>query len=276
MSASERTYLLHDVVDPSEHDEQTSHPPASVDTTIETAAPSTPPPGPKRIVVVVSHPDDAEFICAGAVARWVREGHTVIYVLLTSGDQGGEDPDVLSETLAATREAEQLAASQILGVSETIFLRLPDGSLTADLETRKLLVRTLRTIKPDVVVCQDPSFLWADQGYINHPDHRAAGQVTLDAVFPATGNPMAYRDLHAEGLPAHKIREVYLAGAKDPDVVVDITGTIDIKLRALRAHASQLGDWDPEEEIRNWGKETAAHRPGFGDYAESFKYFKIG
>ncbi len=99
--------------------------------------------------------------------------------------------------------------------------------------------------------------------------------MTLDAVFPGVGNPMAYPELRAEGLAAHKVREVYLGGAKDPDVMVDITGTIDLKLRALRAHTSQLGDWDPEEEIRNWGRDTAARQPGIGEYAESFKYFKL-
>ncbi len=275
MSAPEQTPDLHDIADPATPNAESSLSPALADSALAAHDATEPPPGPKRIAVVVAHPDDAEFGCAGTVARWVQEGHTLIYVLLTSGNQGGEDPEIAPETLAATREAEQLAACAILGVSETIFLRLPDGSLTPDLATRKLLVRTLRTIKPDVVVSMDPSFLWADQGYINHPDHRAAGQVTLDAIFPGTGNPMAYRDLHAEGLPAHKVREVYLEGAKDADVWIDITATMEIKLRALRAHASQLGDWDPEEMLRKWGKEVADRHPGSGEYAESFKYFKL-
>lgn len=266
---------LHDVVDSAEHDTETSLPPASIDAEIAAKHDHEPEPGPKRIAVVFAHPDDAEFGVAGTVARWVNEGHTLIYVSLTSGDQGGEDPNVAGQDLAKIREAEQLAASEILGVNETIFLRLPDGSITADLKTRALLVKVFRTIKPDVVVAMDPSFLWSDSGYINHPDHRATGQVTLDAVFPGTGNPMAYPELHAEGLPAHKIREVYLTAAKDPDVWIDITDTMDIKLRALRAHASQLGDWDPDKEMREWGRENAKKQPGIGEYAESFKYFKL-
>ncbi len=266
---------LHDVVDPAEHDTETSLPPASIDAEITASHEPAPEPGPKRIAVVFAHPDDAEFGVAGTVARWVNEGHTLIYISLTSGGQGGEDPNVATEDLERIREAEQLAASEILGVSETIFLRLPDGSVTADLKTRALLVKVFRTIKPDVVVSMDPSFLWSDSGYINHPDHRATGQVTLDAIFPGTGNPMAYPELHAEGIEAHKIREVYLTAAKDPDVWIDITETMETKLRALRAHTSQLGDWDPDEAMREWGRESAKKQPGIGEYAESFKYFKL-
>lgn len=274
-SAPSDQKTLHDVVDPAEHDKETSLPPASIDAEIAAKDDPARESGPKRIAAVFAHPDDAEFGVAGTIARWVKEGHTVIYVALTSGDQGGEDPTVDPKELAKVREAEQLAACEILGVSETIFLRLPDGSITADLETRARLVKVFRTIKPDVVVAMDPSFLWSDSGYINHPDHRATGQVTLDAIFPGTGNPMAYPELRAEGLDAHKIREVYLTAAKDPDVWIDITDTIDTKLSALRAHASQLNDWDPEEAIREWGRETAKKQPGIGEYAESFKYFKL-
>lgn len=275
MSVTDPTETLHDRHDLAEEDQRTSQPPGPIDG--QTASPhaTEPPPGPKRIAVVMAHPDDAEFGCAGSVARWVKEGHSVVYILLTSGDQGGEDSDVTPETLVATREAEQLAACEILGVSETIFLRLPDGELTADLATRKLLVRTLRTVRPDVVVSMDPSFLWSDSGYINHPDHRAAGQVTLDAIFPGTGNPMAYLDLRAEGLLPHKVREIYLEAAKDPNVWIDITETFDQKLRALRADVSQLHDWDPEEMMRTWASESAAQQPGIGEYAESFKHITL-
>ncbi len=233
------------------------------------------PPGPNRIAVIFAHPDDAEFICAGAVARWVTEGHHVTYVLLTSGDKGSDDPAVTPEALATTRMTEQRAACAVLGVQEICFLGYADAMLVPDLAMRKELVRVIRTIRPDVVVCQDPTVRFVGQNYLNHPDHRAAGQVTLDAIFPGTGNPMAFPDLRAEGLPPHKVREVYLGAAKDPNVWIDITATIDLKLRALRAHASQLRDWDPEEMMRKWAKESAAQQPGIGEYAESFKHFKL-
>ncbi|HYO28951.1 MAG TPA: PIG-L deacetylase family protein [Thermomicrobiales bacterium] len=233
------------------------------------------PPGPKRIAVIFAHPDDAEFICAGTVARWVAEGNHVTYVLLTSGDKGSEDPAVTPEALAATRTAEQRAACAVLGVQDVRFLGYADAMLVPDLAMRKELVRVIRTIRPDVVVCQDPTVRFVGQNYLNHPDHRAAGEATLDAVYPAARDRMTFPELLAEGLEPHKVREVYLAGAEKPDVAIDVTAYMETKLAALRCHASQMGEWDPEAEIREWAKDDAARFPGTGEYAESFKYFKL-
>jgi LmbE family N-acetylglucosaminyl deacetylase len=260
-------------------DETSSTPSAAVDAASAEAAAEAAeapiPAGPKRIAAFMAHPDDAEFMCAGTLARWAAEGNEVILVLLTRGESG-DDLDVMpSEQLIATREAEQRAANAILGLADVVFLGLPDGFLVNDLATREKLVRVMRRLKPDVVVCQDPTVRWEGQIYINHPDHRAAGDATLDALFPAAGNPRAYPQLRAEGLEPHKVREVYLAGAREPDVWIDVTDFMDIKLRALRAHVSQLGDWDPEEMLRTWAKEEAARQEGGGEYAESFKYFKL-
>jgi LmbE family N-acetylglucosaminyl deacetylase len=158
------------------------------------------PSGPKKIAVVVAHPDDAEFICAGTIARWVDEGHEVVYVLLTSGDKGSADPEMTPQKLAATREAEQREAARILGARDVIFMRYPDGELEPNLELRREIVRIIRRLKPDVVVCQDPTVRWVDTQYINHPDHRAAGEATLAAVFPAARDRMNFPELLAEGL----------------------------------------------------------------------------
>jgi LmbE family N-acetylglucosaminyl deacetylase len=262
-----------------DRDQPRSHPAAAIDAdAIEAArgaAESDESAGPKRIAVVVAHPDDAEFICAGAVARWAAEGHEVHYVLLTSGDKGSDDPNVTPDQLVATREAEQRAACEVLGVREVHFLRYPDAMLVPDIALRRELVRVIRRLKPDVVVCQDPTVRFVDQRYINHPDHRAAGEATLDAVYPAARDRMTFPELVAEGFEPHKVSEVYLAGAKDPDVAIDITDHLETKLAALRAHASQLGDWDPEPMLREWAKETAARFEGQGEYAESYKYFKL-
>jgi LmbE family N-acetylglucosaminyl deacetylase len=233
------------------------------------------PSGPKKIAVVVAHPDDAEFICAGTIARWVDEGHEVVYVLLTSGDKGSADPEMTPQKLAATREAEQREAAHILGARDVIFMRYPDGELEPNLELRREIVRIIRRLKPDVVVCQDPTVRWVDTQYINHPDHRAAGEATLAAVFPAARDRMNFPELLAEGLEPHKVREIYLAGALTPDVAIDITAYLERKLESLRAHVSQIGDWDPEPMVREWAKETAERHPGSGDYVESFKYFKL-
>jgi LmbE family N-acetylglucosaminyl deacetylase len=233
------------------------------------------PTGPKKIAVIIAHPDDAEFICAGTVARWAEEGHEIVYILLTSGDKGSDDPTMTSARLVETREAEQREAARILGVEDVIFMKYPDAELEPNLELRREITRMIRKLKPDVVVCQDPTVRWVDTQYINHPDHRAAGEATLAAVFPAARDRLTFPELLAEGLEPHKVREIYLAGAQTPDVAIDITAQMERKLESLRAHASQLGDWDFEPMIREWAQETAAQHPGTGEYVESFKYFKL-
>jgi LmbE family N-acetylglucosaminyl deacetylase len=271
-----------DTMGPSETDPNAapSEPSAAIDAEAvqvarDAADTSDEPSGPKKIAVVVAHPDDAEFICAGTIARWVDEGHEVVYVLLTSGDKGSADPEMTPQKLAATREAEQREAARILGARDVIFMRYPDGELEPNLELRREIVRIIRRLKPDVVGCQDPTVRWVDTQYINHPDHRAAGEATLAAVFPAARDRMNFPELLAEGLEPHKVREIYLAGALTPDVAIDVTAYMERKLESLRAHVSQIGDWDPEPMVREWAKETAERHPGSGDYVESFKYFKL-
>lgn len=246
----------------------------SLETAIDAQKPDAPQ-GPNRVAIIVAHPDDAEFICAGTVARWAAEGHHLTYVLITSGDKGSEDPSVTPEQLAATRTAEQRDACQVLGVEEVRFLGYADAMLVPDLAMRKDLVRVIRTLRPDVVVCQDPTVRFVGQTYLNHPDHRAAGEATLDAVYPAARDRMTFPDLLEEGLEPHKVREVYLAGAGTPDVAIDISDFMKTKLAALRCHKSQMGDWDPEEMVREWAKEDAGRFPDTGEYVETFKYFKL-
>jgi LmbE family N-acetylglucosaminyl deacetylase len=264
---------------PHDHSDEMSHPAAAVDAeSFQAAAEAAENPddtGPKRIAVIFAHPDDAEFICAGTVARWAAEGHHITYVLLTSGDKGSEDPDMTPERLVETRTAEQRAACDVLGVQDVLFLGYPDAMLVPDLNMRREMVRVLRTIRPDVVVCQDPTVRYIAQSYLNHPDHRAAGEATLDAVYPAARDRMTFPELLAEGLEPHKVAEVYLAGAAEPDVAIDITPFMELKLAALRAHASQVGHWDPEEMVRQWAREDAERFPGTGEYVESYKYFKL-
>jgi LmbE family N-acetylglucosaminyl deacetylase len=229
-------------------------------------------------LVVAAHPDDPDFGVAGAAARLASEGHAVHYLMCTSGDAGSDDPTVSPEELVRVREAEQQAAGRILGLSGVHFLRYPDGELQPTLELRKALVREMRRLKADVVLCQDPRSIVDDDGtYLNHPDHRAAGQAALDAAFPAAGNPSAFRDLLGEGLQAHKVREVwlYFTGGQHVNHWVDITATIDLKIAALEAHESQIGEWARSgglrREMLKWGQETATkHNLDFA-YAEGFQ-----
>jgi LmbE family N-acetylglucosaminyl deacetylase len=215
---------------------------------------------------------------AGTAARLARDGHEVHYLVLTSGDAGSEDPTIPPAELMRVREEEQTAAGRLLGLTSVQFLRYPDGELQPTLEVRRAIVRVIRQLRADVVLCQDPrSLVDEDSTYLNHPDHRAAGQAALDAVFPGAGNPSAFRGLLAEGLKAHKVREVwlYFTGGQHVNHFVNITDTLDQKIDALAAHASQIGEWASSgglrREMTKWAEETAQrHSLGY-QYAEAFQ-----
>lgn len=198
---------------------------------------------PQQILVILAHPDDPEFFCGASIARWVRDGHQVSYWLLTCGDKGVQDAVMAPEELCNLRHEEQRAAADVLGVKRVNFLGYPDGYLTADLKLRKEVTRIIRMEKPDILITCDPETLFAGENRINHPDHRAAGQVTLDAVFPAAGNPLYFPELiHEEGLQPHSVREVWVSGTQKPTIRLDVTDYWEIKLNALYKHKSQIGD----------------------------------
>ena len=229
-------------------------------------------------LVVAAHPDDPDFGVAGTAATLARAGHAVHYLMCTSGDAGSEDPAQSPSELMRIREAEQDAAGRALGLSGVHYLRFPDGELEPSLALRKAIVRVMRRLKADVVICQDPrSLVDDDSTYLNHPDHRAAGQAALDAAFPAAGNPSAFRDLLAEGLEPHKPREVwlYFTSSAHANHWVDISESIDQKVAALAAHDSQLGEWARNgglrTEIIKWATEEAKRRELPYDYAEGFQ-----
>ncbi|MEJ5201508.1 MAG: PIG-L deacetylase family protein [Anaerolineales bacterium] len=224
---------------------------------------------PESAMAIMAHPDDIEFTCVGTIARWVKAGTRVCYVLCTSGDAGIAEPGMTRERARNIREAEALAAAEIAGVRDVVFLREPDGMLEATLALRKKLVREIRRFRPEVILCGDPTVVWGGDNYINHPDHRAAALAAIDATFPAAGQPNVFEELEQEGLKAHKVRKVYVVGRSQNQYFVDITETIDIKVAALRAHKSQMGDWDPEVEIKKWAMELAKGKEM--EYAESFR-----
>jgi LmbE family N-acetylglucosaminyl deacetylase len=226
-------------------------------------------------MVIMAHPDDAEFSCAGTVAKWVREGKEVVYVLCTSGDKGTSDVSQSPAELAEVRRAEQQAAGRVLGVKEIVFLGYEDGLLMSTVHLRRDLVRQIRRFKPDVVICPDPTSRWYGQQYLNHPDHRAAGDSALDAVYPSARDPHVFTELLAEGLEPHKVREIYIVSRENADTWVDISETIDQKIAALKEHASQIGD--RQSEVEKWVREGAQRMAETQDmqYAEGFKYIKL-
>ncbi len=222
-----------------------------------------------RVMVVVAHPDDMEFSSGGTVAKLAREGRHVVLVQCTSGDKGTNRRDLTPEQLARLREEEEREACRRLGVAEVVFLRLPDGELVPDLAFREKIVRQIRLHRPDIVITHDPF-----RPYALHPDHRAVGITTVDAVYPTARDPLYFPDHLREGLEPHKVAELWLFGAEYPDLYVDISDTIEVKLHALRAHTSQVGEAkDLEERIRERAAEVGASQ-GM-PCAEAFKVIKL-
>jgi LmbE family N-acetylglucosaminyl deacetylase len=220
-----------------------------------------------RVMVIFAHPDDAEFLCAGTVARFTQSGYRAQYVLATSGDKGSNDPNATPEQLIATREAEQQAAAKALGVEEVTFLRHMDGEVEVNIPFRREIVQVIRRGKPDVVLTFDP---W--QRYQIHPDHRAIGQTTLDAVAAARDR-MYYPDQLTGGLTEHRVHNVYFFATDTPNYYVDITATIDQKIEALLLHASQIGSRDIGEFIR--ARARAAGAEIGVEYAEAYHYLPM-
>ncbi len=203
-------------------------------------------------MIIAAHPDDAEFGVGGSVARWTKEGKTVVYVVCTNGDKGTSDRDVDPERLAGIREKEQIAAANLLGVREVIFLRYVDQGLEDTPEFRKQIVRQIRVYRPRIVVTSDPY-----RRYIWHRDHRITGQVTLDAIFPYARDHLAYPDLLAEGLEPHKVKEIWFWASEDINHRCDVTDTFDRKIAALRCHESQIKELD-NPEAQEWLRQRCA------------------
>ena len=200
----------------------------------------------QKILVILAHPDDPEFFCGATLTRWARAGHDIDYYLLTCGDKGASDPSVDPSQLCAIRHSEQRAAANLVGVQNVSFLELPDGYLEPGIDLRRKIVRIIRTNRPDVLVTCDPQNLYPSATYgVNHPDHRYAGQVVLDAVFPASGNPHYFPELlKGEGLEPWVPREVWVSipAAANVNVTVDVTDLWEDKITALKEHKSQIGD----------------------------------
>jgi LmbE family N-acetylglucosaminyl deacetylase len=232
----------------------------------------------RRILAMAAHPDDLDFGVAGTVAAWTDAGAEVTYCVVTDGDAGGYDQSVGRDEMARLRRDEQTAAAKCVGVEDLRFLGYPDGRVEATLVLRKDLARVIRQVRPDRVVCPSP-----ERNYTrmppSHPDHRAVGSAALDAVYPDARNPFAFPELlRDEGLEAWIVREVWIAGGPSPNHYVDVTGTVDRKLAALRAHRSQTGHMDKLDEfIRGW-LARSAERGGLpeGRLAEAFQVIETG
>src|SRR5512147_3091388 len=212
---------------------------------------------PKIAMSIHAHPDDQEFSVGGTLAKWARAGCQIISVIVTSGDSGSNDPDKdgsHKQELAELREQEQLKANAVLGIGETIFLHYPDGELEPTIALRRDLTRLIRQYRPDTVTTGNPEGWFYGDEYLNHPDHRAAAQAACEAVFPSAGSRLIFADLLPAGYEPHEVKRLYVHGTEKSDTWVDITETLDAKIKALQQHASQI----PVDEVGKWMTEWAA------------------
>jgi LmbE family N-acetylglucosaminyl deacetylase len=231
----------------------------------------------RRALVVFAHPDDAEFLCGGTVGVWTRDGTEVAYVCATDGSAGWNGPDRGRAEIAEVRERELREAADVLGVSAVTMLGYVDGSLYPSLDLRRSITREVRRFRPDVILTFDPSMLWAGHSYINHPDHRAVGDAVLAVVSCDAPTRPQFPELLRERLEPFKVPALWLAGDdRQADAQVDISDAIDLKLKALRAHQSQIenmGFEDLEERIRDWAARAAQGHEM--ELAEAFRTFRL-
>jgi LmbE family N-acetylglucosaminyl deacetylase len=227
-------------------------------------------PTPERVLVVAAHPDDIEFGAAGTVARWIGEGASAHYLLVTRGDKGSDDPGADPAALAATREREQRAAAEEIGVGGVDFLDEPDGQVEPTLRLRERITYAIRAFRPEVVMTHDPTVVFVNNEWVNHPDHRAVGQMTVDAVFPTARDPLNFREHLDAGLGAWKVAELYLWSTNEANQIVDIGETLERKIAALAHHASQFHDFAETARWLRRQAEDLGERTGYRA-AEGFR-----
>lgn len=228
---------------------------------------------PEKVLVIAAHADDIEFGMAGTVARWTETGTQVTYCIVTDNSSGSNDPHMLRTELSRIREEEQIAAANVLGVAEVRFLNYPDGVLQPTLELRRDLTRVIRQVRPQVVVTLDPSLMFTpNNDYINHPDHRAAAEAAIYAVFPSSETRPIFPELLDEGLEPHRVQKVYLNLSMQPTLYVDVSSTWQRKVEALLCYKSQVGE-DVADMIREW--DTRQGEAAGVELAESFRVITI-
>jgi len=225
-------------------------------------------PEPMKILVILAHPDDPEFFMGATIAMWSKMGHKVSYLLLTKGERGLSEQYPDGGELKDIRKVEQRNAADVLGVDQVDFLDHPDGFLESNFENRRQLVAEIRKRQPDIVVSSDPQTLFHTH-YINHPDHRAAGLLTMDAVFPAAGNPGFFPEQIEQGFQPTHIRELWMSLTVDPNITLDVSDYWDIRLEALKKHVSQIGD--PALFVQKWNERRQESFENESGYSEHFR-----
>ena len=230
---------------------------------------------PKTVLAVFAHPDDMDFSSSGTIAKWSKKGAHITYLVCTDGSKGSEDPKMTPQKLSAIRKKEQKAAAKVLGVKKVIFLKHHDGELVVNSKLKEDISKVIREKKPDVVITLDPTFLYSTKrGFVNHSDHRAAGQAAIDAVFPLARDRLNFPHHEKRGLTPHKTKSLLLVAMEDAEHFEDVTNTFALKLKALKEHTSQvLPDKEFQKRIRDRAR-MLGKKPKF-HYAEGFKLIKL-
>ncbi len=227
----------------------------------------------KIILAIGAHPDDTDFGASGTIAKWIEEGASAYYVVCTDGSRGSDDPKMTHKRLAAIRTKEQLEAAKVLGVKKVFFLNHPDTQLVSDLKLKEELVKIIRIVKPNTVITMDPTFYF-DEDFINHTDHRAAATAAMDAVFPLSRDRLTFLHHEKQGLAPHKVSEILFVNFSQGTFLVDITKTLETKIKALSLHKSQFVNFaDVEKRIRERAK--AVGKKGGYSAAESFRRVEV-
>ena len=227
-----------------------------------------------RVLVIMAHPDDPDFICAGTATQMARQGIEVTYMILTNGDKGNHNPEITRNQLIALRKIEQRNAAALCGVKEVLFMGEEDGFLRPNRRIRERVTRAIRRCKPDLIICTDPDRYLVGDAYINHPDHRNAGLIALEALFPGADNPMFYPEMADEGYHPHKVNQLYVFGHPQANLRFDITDDINTKIQAILCHKTQIDDPDnaPTRWLENWGE---SQPDGSKRYFEQYKAMRF-
>jgi LmbE family N-acetylglucosaminyl deacetylase len=227
----------------------------------------------QRVLVIMAHPDDPDFSCAGMATQMARQGIEVTYMILTNGDKGNHNPEITRNQLIALRKIEQRKAADICGVKHVLFMGEEDGFLQPNRQLRERVTREIRRLRPEVIVTSNPDRYLVGDSYINHPDHRNAGLVALEAIFPAADNPMFFPQMMDEGYLPHKISHLYIFGHPEPNVKLDISAEVETKMQAILCHKTQIAD--PENAPKRWVERWGEEQPdGSRRYFERFKAMK--
>ncbi len=226
------------------------------------------------VMAIFAHPDDPEFVAGGALARWAAAGRQLIYVIITDGSKGSSDPTITTEALIQTRQREQRDAAHVLGCEDVVFLPYEDAMLEPTMAVRRDLVREIRRYRPEIVGCFDPTVFWVGDAYIQHPDHRASGEAALAAIFPAARDRLTFPEILTEGFEPHNVDDIYLASPANPNRWIDISATIERKIKAMAQHRSQISDAEGLAQIfRAFAREAGRER-GLAQ-AEAFRFISF-